>query len=486
MQNPALDRLRNWITADDPRIAALGVIFVAAVAGVLAGALFGGLGPILAIGLLGALVIGLLMLRSTQAGLFALVALIALLPYGALPFKVGFRPTFIDVALGALFAVWALRLITGRQHTFVASPLGMWIFAFQGWAIFIFIFGLRYGGLNITVARNFAEIILSVSLFFLIVNQVRTVAQLEWVSRAIILAGGGTAALGIIFYIIPQNWTVQILSTLRVFQYPTDGILRYIEDDPTQPMRAIATSIDPNALGGLMVFLTIITVAFLFAGRPVIRRRYLFVISGLMLLTLYLTFSRGSLLGVVAGLGVIGLLRYRKMIWAMIALAAVVVLLPQTQLYVARFVEGIRGEDLATQMRFGEYKDAFDLISRYPLTGVGFFGTPDIDVYVGVSSVYLLLAQQLGLVGAGLYFLIGVAFLLIVFGAFRQLPKGHRLEGPLLAYGAAILGAMVGGVFDHFYLNLTFIHIAALYWLVMGLGMVAVLLWRAQAETNLT
>ncbi|RMF01854.1 MAG: hypothetical protein D6768_09650 [Chloroflexi bacterium] len=484
MQNPAFDRLRNWITADDPRIAMSGVLFVVVLAGVLAGALFGGLGPILAVGLLGALVIGVLMLRSTQAGLFALVALIALLPYGALPFKVGFRPTFIDVALGALFAVWALRLITGRQHTFVASPLGILIFAFQGWAIFIFIFGLRYGGLNITVARNFAEIILSVSLFFLIVNQVRTVTQLEWVSRAIIFAGAGTAALGIIFYIIPQNWTVQILSTLRVFQYPTQGILRYIEDDPTQPMRAIATSIDPNALGGLMVFLTIITVAFLFSARPVIRRRYLFVISGLMLLTLYLTFSRGSLLGVVAGLGVIGLLRYRKMIWAMVALAAVVVLLPQTQLYVARFVEGIRGEDLATQMRFGEYKDAFNLISRYPLTGVGFFGTPDIDVYVGVSSVYLLLAQQLGLVGAGLYILIGAGFLLIVFGAFRQLPAGHRLEGPLLAYGAAILGAMVGGVFDHFYLNLTFIHIAALYWMVMGLGMVAVLLWRAESESS--
>jgi hypothetical protein len=57
---------------------------------------------------------------------------------------------------------------------------------------------------------------------------------------------------------------------LRVFQYPTEGILRYIEDDPEQPMRAIATSVDPNALGGLMVFLTIIVVAHLFAGRPVI------------------------------------------------------------------------------------------------------------------------------------------------------------------------------------------------------------------------
>ena len=480
MQNPALTFLRNWITADDPRLAMSGIIFVILAAGVLSGALFGGLGPIIAIGLLGALTVGLLMLRSTQVGLFALISLICLLPYGALPFKIGFRPTFIDLALGALFTVWGLRLITGKQRTFITSPLGFLLFAFQGWALFTFIFGLRNGGLNVTIARNFLEVLLSITLFFLMINQIKTIRQLEQVSRMLILAGGGTAALGIFFYLIPGEWTVRILSLLRVFQYPTDGILRFIEDDPEQAMRAISTSVDPNALGGLLVFLTIITIAHLFAPQPIFKRRYLVIIGGLMALTLYLTFSRGSLLGVAAGLGVIGLLRYRKLIWLMIAVAALVVILPQTQDYVTRFVEGIQGQDLATQMRFGEYKDAFNLISRYPLAGVGFFGTPDIDIYVGVSSVYLLLAQQIGLIGAGLYFLIGLSYLILIFLTFRRMPAGHQLETSLLAYGLAIFGAMIGGVFDHFYFNLTFIHIVALYWLTMGLGMATMLLWQKE------
>lgn len=480
MPNSALNLLRNWITADNPRLALSGVLFVIIVAGVLVGAMFGSLGPIISIGLIGAVVVGMLMLRSTQMGLVVLIALVCLLPYGALPIRVGFRPTFLDIALAALFAVWVIRLITGQQRTFVTSPLGPLVIAFQGWALFIFIFGLRYGGLNVTVARNFLEVLLAVSIFFLIINQVKTLNQLNQISRAIILAGGGTAALGIFFYVIPENWSIQILSLLRVFQYPTEGILRYIEDNPEQPMRAISTSIDPNALGGLLVFLTIISVTYLFSKHPVLPRRYLFIIAGMTSLTLYLTFSRGSLLGVIAGLGIISLLRYRKLVWVMVALAAIMAVLPQTQVYVQRLVEGIQGEDLATQMRFGEYKDAFNLISRYPLTGVGFFGTPDIDVYVGVSSVYLLLAQQLGLVGAGLYGLIGLIYLLIVFTSVNRLPKNHLLETPLLAYGAAILGAMIGGVFDHFYFNLTFIHIAAFYWLIMGLGMVAVLLWRQE------
>jgi O-antigen ligase len=204
----------------------------------------------------------------------------------------------------------------------------------------------------------------------------------------------------------------------------------------------------------------------------------------MMLLTLYLTYSRGSLLGVVVGLGLMSLLRYRRLIWLMLVLALLVLILPQTQLYVERFVEGIQGEDLATQMRFGEYKDAFNLIERYPLTGVGFFGTPDIDVYIGVSSVYLLLAQQMGLVGAGLFIIIGLAYLVIVLVTLHHLPKSHFLEAALLGYGLAILGAMVGGIFDHFYFNLTFIHIAAFYWLAMGLGMAAVLIRRHEARKS--
>jgi hypothetical protein len=478
----ALDKLRTWITADDPRIALSGVIFVTLVAGILVGALFGGLGPIIAIGLIGALFIGILMLRSTQVGLSVLMALICLLPYGALPFTIGFRPTFLDLALGALFIVWGLRLITGQQRTFISSPLGMLVFIFQGWALFIFIFGLRYGGLNVTVTRNFLEVLLSVSLFFLVINQVKTIEALNQISRMIILAGGTAAALGIFFYFIPDDWTVRLLSLLRVFQYPTDGILRYIEDDPQQPMRAIATSIDPNALGGLLVFLTIITVAHLFAAPPIMPRRYLWLIAAMMLLTLYLTYSRGSLLGVVVGLGLMSLLRFRKLLWVMLVAATLVVLLPQTQFYVERFIEGIQGADLATQMRFGEYKDAFNLIERYPLTGVGFFGTPDIDVYVGVSSVYLLIAQQMGLVGVGLFIVIGLAYLVIILAALHRLPRGNMLEPPLLGYGLAILGAMVGGLFDHFYFNLTFIHIVALYWLAMGLGMVGVLLVKEQMD----
>lgn len=474
--NKSLDKLRNLIVSDDPKVALLGVVIVCLAAGLLVGALFGGLGPVIAIALIGVLVAGYLMLKSTQWGLIALIGLIILLPYAALPFKIGFTPTFLDVILGALFGVWFLRMVTGQERRFIASPLGPPIFAFLAWAVVAFIAGLAHAPLTPNVLRNFAEVGLVVLLFFVVINQVKSTGRLIQLSQIFLLAGGAMSALGILFYFIPGTWTVSILSRFRIFGYPTEGILRYIEDNPENPMRAIATSIDPNALGGLLVILTIIAVAHLFARHPVLPRGYLVIITAMMAVVLYLTYSRGSLLGVVAALGVMALLRYRKLLVYMIALAALVLLLPQTQVYATRLIEGFQGADLATQMRFGEYKDALLLISRYPLLGVGFSGTPDIDIYIGVSSLYLLIAEQMGLVGLALYLLVSVVFFTVAYRTSRGLPRGHRLEAPLLGYSLAVFGAMVGGVFDHFFFNLTFTHLVAVYWLVMGLGMATVLL----------
>ncbi|MFQ5613930.1 MAG: O-antigen ligase family protein [Anaerolineae bacterium] len=481
----ALDGLRNWITADDPRLALAGVLFVCLLAGLLVGVLFGGLGPVLAVGAIGATIAGLLMLRSTDWGLYALVALIALLPYAALPVKVVFTPTFLDLILVALFAVWLARLVTGAQRTFVASALGLPIFVFMFWALVTFIVGLGHASLTPNVLRHFVEVLLAVALFFVAVNRVRRVEVLERISRALLLAGGGTALLGIVFYFIPGGWTVAVLGRLGRFGYPTDGILRYIEDNPENPMRAISTSIDPNALGGLLVILTVVAVAHLFAERPILPRFYLALISGTMVLCLILTFSRGSMAGVAAALVVMGVLRYRKLLWVMALGAALVIILPQTQFYVSRFIEGVQGQDLATQMRFGEYKDALILISRNQLLGVGFAGAPDIDLYIGVSNVYLLVAEQMGLVGLALFVLVLLVFWIVAWRAWRRLPAAPargRLEGPLLGYSLALVGAAVSGIFDHFFFNISFVHLVSLFWLVMGLGVATALLVDRQPE----
>src|SRR5262249_55304411 len=140
--------------------------------------------------------------------------------------------------------------------------------------------------------------------------------------------------------------------------------------------------------------------------RPVLPRWLTMLCLGLIGLALVLTLSRGAMLGLLCVALVIGALRYRRILLLVAVVVLLVLILPQTRDLVTRFAEGFAGSDLATQMRFGEYKDALRLIGRYPLLGVGFADTPDVDLYIGVSNMYLLVTQQMGLLGLSAFAII--------------------------------------------------------------------------------
>jgi hypothetical protein len=470
----AAGQLADLLTSQDRWVAVATVLALCLLVGVLGGALMGFLGPVLTAGLALALVAGLLMLRSTQWGLAILLGLICLFPYGALPFKIGFTPTFLDLAMLAVFAVWAASLVTGRQRHFISTSLGMPVFVFLLWCVLTFVAGLAHAPLTANVLRHFAEVLIAVGFFYVIVNRVQERKQLERLTLVILLAGAAAAGLGLLFYFIPEAWTVRLLSSLGRFGYPVgDGILHYIEDDPSQPMRAISTSIDPNAFGGLLVLVTTVIGAQLLSPRPLLRRPVVAVAFVAALLALVLTFSRGSMLGLAAAMLFLGLLRYRRFLPLLLLLALLFLVLPQTQGYVQRFVEGFQRQDLATQMRLGEYKDALTLISRYPLLGVGFSSPPDIDLYLGVSDLYLLIAEQVGLVGLGIFLAVMAGFFAITLGAWRRARPEPGLESVLLGYAAALAGVLVSGIFDHFFFNINFIHLVAFFWVSVGLGVAA-------------
>jgi O-antigen ligase len=411
----------------------------------------------------------LLMLRDVRWGLFALLAIICLLPFASLPFKIGFTPTFLDLALGALYAVWGMRLITRRQDDFVLTPVGLPVLIFVVLALFSFVMGLAHARPSSRDLRTFAEVLMGFGLFFLAVNHVRQESLLRQVTAVAILAGGAEAVIGVFLYAIPKIWAVRFLNPLGRLGYPVGlGALRFINDDPNRPMRAIGTSVDPNILGALLVIVMSIAVAQLFARRPVLPRIWVAASTGVMGLCLFLTYSRSSMLGVVAAAGLLALLRYRRLLVILAIVGILVLLLPQTQAYVSNWLQGIRFQDRSTQMRMGEYKDALELIRRYPWIGVGFVGTPDIDLYLAVASIYLAFAEQMGMVGLAAFLLVMIAFFLHLFRVWRALPAGAPLEPFLLGYGAAVFGSLVSGILDH--TLLTYPHAVALLWLTLGLG----------------
>jgi hypothetical protein len=477
--------LQRIFVTSDRRFALAAVVSFCLAAGLLVGAYVAILSPLYALAGVIVLIAALLMLRDTQWGLIATIGLICLLPFGALPFKIGFTPTFLDLALLAVYVVWIARIATGKAGTLIGTPLGLPVAVFMLLACASFVAGLGHAYLDQYILRHFAEILLSIGIFFAVANCVRTPQQLRVLVMAIILAGFGAAFVGVVLYFLPADWSIRLLSALGRVGYPTGaGVLRYVEDNPDLPLRAISTSTDPNVLGGLLILITTLTASQLFARQPLLRRPLLAGMVFVDAFCLYLTYSRGSMLGLAAGLGVLALVKYRKLIPALAIGAALLLLLPQAQAYIQHFVQGVQLQDLATQMRLGEYKDALILIGRHPWIGVGFVSTPETSLYIGVSMVYLLIAEEMGLIGLGAFLLILALFFWHVWRTWLPVRQHAGLEAILLGLAASVAGILVGGLLDHYFFNLSFPHSVAIFWLYLGLAMVAARLASGEPDTT--
>ena len=156
----------------------------------------------------------------------------------------------------------------------------------------------------------------------------------------------------------------------------------------------------------------------------------------------------------------------------MLVLALIVILaLPQTRSYIELFVQAFTGADRSTQMRLGEYGDSLELISRNPVVGVGFTGTPDIDLYTNVASMYLIMANQIGLVGVAIYACMILAVLFYGWRARRVVYDNPMLESIHLGYHTALIAALINATADLYFFRLDFQASILSFWLVIALAL---------------
>jgi O-antigen ligase len=176
-------------------------------------------------------------------------------------------------------------------------------------------------------------------------------------------------------------------------------------------------------------------------------------------------------------------LRYRR-IWLLGGLAVAALLaLPAGELLTDRIATGIAFEDRAAQMRLGEYRDALRLIAAYPWFGVGFGAAPDIDLYIAASSIYLLIAENMGLIGLSAFLVVIAVFYAWTISAWRRCAD-PQTEAILLAALAAITAALAAGIFDHYFFNLNFPQTIALFWLNIAMAASAALAAQARSEPS--
>ncbi len=475
--------LEHFFTHGDRRLVALAIGGTLAVSAVLIGLSLATIGPIYTVGLLIVLAGAVWIFMGIENSLWVMVAIIALLPYAAMPIKIVVTPTFLDLAMGVFFFLYIGEWMTGWRRRLTTTPVHAFIILFMVLSVFSFVAGLRYAGLTSTIIRRFAEFLLSMSLAMVMVDVIQSKESLKRLALVIILAGTLAALIGIVLWVMPDAMAESILRRFAVVGYPGSGIIRYIEENPDLPERAIATSADPNALGGMLVMIAGFVTPQVIARNPVTGKRWpAFVALGLLVLCLILTFSRGSMLAFVAVLVfVAAVYQPRLLVYGGIA-ALIFMVVPWTQYYIIRMIEGFQGADLATQMRFGEYEDAIRLITRYPVIGVGFAGAPDIDIYLGVSMVYLAIASNMGVVGLLAFLALIAAVSLYALQAYRRENVAPGLKSILVGAMAGLIGALANGIFDHYFFNLDFHPAVTILWIFVGLILTTARLILAEPE----
>jgi hypothetical protein len=455
------------------------LIGATAVALGLAGGAAAAFGPIWAgFVALAALAIGYAILIDIRVGLTVTILVATALPFGTLPFKAVITPNFLELALLALLLVWLLRLMVRPEERLILTPLGLPLIGFLGITLFSFILGSNGSPDSLTL-HNYFKFVLAVLFFFSVVNCVRTPQQARWAMRLLMIGGALSALIGLALYALPDISALRILTALGRIGYPTAGrVLRYVEDDPNGVERAIGFAVDPNSYGGMLALIGALTLTQAVAERPILPRRLLYAMAGALALATFLTQSRGALGGLVAGALYVALLRYRKLLWPVVgavALAAALYLFFGIgERFVGRVTEGVQFADQANQMRLAEYRNAIRVIQSYPYFGIGFGRAPELDLVAGVSSIYLALAERIGLVGLFAFLGIVAAFFARNLRAMRAAFQDQHDEergAQLLGLQAAIVAALAVGLLDHYFFNIEFSHMVALFWGCIGLAL---------------
>ena len=452
---------------------------VAALFGVLAGAVVTFL-PVWAgfVALL-ALAAAIFFFSSTDYALAAVLGLAAVLPFGTLPFKAIITPSLLELALIGLMAFWILRLLTNPSETLILTPLGLPLIGFLGLTMFSFLLGSNMRPDSLTL-HNYFKFLLGITFFFSVVNCIRTRKQARWMLRALMLAAGLSALIGLGLYVLPNTLSEQILIQFGRIGYPSTGrVLRFIMDDTSGIERAIGLSVDPNSYGGMLSLVGAIVATQIVAERPILPRWLLIGMAGLIALVVVLTYSRAALAGLLVAAAYVATLRYRRLWLAMLAAALVLAMLllglGVGQEFTTRIIDGLQFRDQANQMRLAEYRNAIAVIQAYPVFGIGFGAAPEIDLVAGVSSIYLAIGQRTGLLGLSAFVGIMLFFFAQSLTALRAASAAGDDERAawLVSLQAGVAAALTVGVLDHYFFNIELSHMATLLWGVIGLATIS-------------
>ena len=258
--------------------------------------------------------------------------------------------------------------------------------------------------------------------------------------------------------------------------------MKWVDGDafPELKKRIFSTWENPNILAGYLNEAICFVFVFFMAGKERWERLFLGVGLAALIGCLLMTYARGAFLSITVVIGVYGILRDWRVLFACIGVGAAALL--AEPLLAERLLSAFTAADTSAEMRLALWESTLDMIFDHPVMGIGWGAYwmvyPQYDFYINdltvkivhAHNLYLHVAAEIGLFGAAAYFW---TFFGTMWAALQKRRGTSFLQTFQTGAGLALLSVAFGGLTDDVAFNTP---TSILLWMLLALTAASVMM----------
>ncbi len=422
-------------------------------------------------GALSGILIALVVRKKMTWGIMAILFLPVIGELYRLPVGGDSGTLISDIAIGVLMILWAIEKIRLKKpfpKNDILKPLGLFCLI----ALFSLLFSLTF--------LKFTEVATgSLYLFRFIEYILLGVITLDSVKSP-------KDAHHILTAMAISALIIAIAGFIQLIVYPDMGKLEEYGWDPHQN-RLVSTWLDPNFIAGLLGFMLAIATAGALYAKSFMKKIGIVIIIAIFAVALFLTYSRSGYVAAAAALGIIGILKSRKLlIGSIIVIIIGLNFLPRAQERVDDLMHSIQSfvfntnenPDATARLRIVSWNQTLELIQKRPLLGSGyntlkyvkydegFVQNPEIHSASGSDSSLLTITATTGVLGL-------IPFIMLYWNMIRlsfQNWRNKKIPAEWQGYGLGLFAGTIGLLFHSLFVNsLLFPQIMIFFWTGTGL-----------------
>ena len=369
-----------------------------------------------------------------------------------------FLPTTLVLALAAAsFGSLLLCLLCEKERKLKYFAINKYIYIYAGIYLFATLASVSRQGSLLGGLLSILFMLFSIVL----INSVNTKKQLRLLVFLFVCAGVLVSFYGFYQFLFPSQFS---------------GVWHDVDMFSDIGFRVYSTLGNPNVLGEYLLLIIPLAFAGVIVKKKPLEKLFFLACTGIMMLCLVLTYSRGCYVGIMVAFAVFLVLIDRRFIFlGIVILLLMPFFLPETILN--RFLSIGNLEDSSTSYRLYIYLGTLAMLKDYWLSGIG----PGTDAfnkvypsyaYNGISAphshnLFLQVLCDTGICGL-------IVFLGIIYQYFKAtcsaLTRERSLEGRIhiIAGISSLAGFLVQSLFDYTFYNY---RVMLLFWAVLALGM---------------